>query len=234
MSPRIALSAFALVVAFALTDATQADDPVGTVVKLAPDAYGTLPGGERNLLKPNDPVVTDETIETSDAASLHIRLIDESGLWLDEKSQLVLDKLVRNPDDQTGSMKLDLSAGLLRFVTGSLGDGSYEVWTPTAVIVASGADIVVSVAPGGTTRVSAYQGRLSVRPRLGGSSVSVGPPSTAMVARATGPAMASPFVEPVGMPVASLVDRPAPEIKALKLQGVNDVGIGQGPGRQHR
>jgi hypothetical protein len=208
-----------------------ADGPIGTVAKVAPEAHGTPPGGARAVLGQNDPVVTDETVETSESGALHLRFIDESDLWVGANSELVLDKLVYDPAGAAeGAYAVQLAIGLFRFVTGKLDHGAYEVWTPTAVIGVRGTDFVVSVARSGSTRVTAYDGRLTVRPRLGGSTVSLGPPSTAMIARATGPVMASPFVDPVGAPQGSAEDRPLPALEILRLEGTGNVGGGPGAG----
>lgn len=233
MTRRAALAGALAMLAAAFTGGAgaAADGPIGTVAKVAPEAHGTPPGGERAALALDDPVVTDETVETSASGALHLRFIDESDLWIGANSELVLDKLVYDPEGSAeGAYAVQLTVGLFRFVTGKLDHAAYEVWTPAAVIGVRGTDFVVSVARSGATRVTAYEGRLSVRPRLGGSSVSIGPPSTAMIARATGPAMASPFVDPVGAPEGSAADRPLPAIEILRLDRTGNVGAGPGAG----
>jgi len=236
MRRRPALGALACLAAALLADAAfAADGAIGTVAKAAPEAHGTPPGGARAVLAPNDPVVADETVETSATGLAHLRFIDESDLWIGSNSEIVLDKLVYDAGTGEGDYAVRLTLGLFRFVTGKLNHAAYQVWTPTAVIGVRGTDFVVAVAPSGATRVTAYEGRLTVRPRLGGSSVSLAPPSTAMISRATGPVMASPFSDPVGAPAGSEEDRPLPEIEIFRLNhgragGGPGAGTGSGPG----
>ena len=134
-----------------------ADDPIGAVERVTPDAFGTPSQGQKAPLAAADRVVADETIETTRSGSLHIRFVDESDLWLDANSAVVLDELVFKKDESTGAFIAELGPGLFRFVTGKLPHAAYEIRTPVAVIGVRGTDFAVAVAKNGATRVTSYE-----------------------------------------------------------------------------
>ena len=210
-----------------LVAAQAADGPIGTVQKVTPEAFGTPPGGARAVLGANVEVVANETIETSASGSLHLRFIDDSDLWLDQNSSVVLDELVFDRAANAGEYVVELGTGLFRFVTGLMPHQSYEIRTPTALIGVRGTDFAVAVSASGTTRVTAYDGVLTVRARAGGPSVSVAPPATATISRTTGPVSVSVSAMPVGMPEGSAEDRAVP---ALDVQGLGSPGGGRNVG----
>ena len=142
--------------------AVAADGPIGTVERVAPAAFGTPPSAPRGALGPGDVVVTDEVLETSASGTLHLRLIDESELWLDHDSLIVLDELVFDRATTTGAYVAELGHGLFRFVTGALPHASYEMRTPVVVVGVRGTDFAVFVASDGATRVTVYSGVLTL------------------------------------------------------------------------
>jgi hypothetical protein len=190
--------------------ALAAEGPIGAVQRVTPDAFGTPPGGTRSMLDLAQPVMTDEQVETSATGSLHLRFIDESDLWLDANSSLVLDELVFDPATNAGEYIAELGPGLFRAITGALPASVYEYRTPTAVIGVRVTDFAVFVALDGATRVTAYLGQLIVRARAGGKAIVIEPPFTATIAKRNGPVLASPFVSPVYPGFASIADRPLP------------------------
>lgn len=187
-----------------------ADGPIGAVVRVTPEAFGTPPGAARIALGLRQTVVSDEVLETSATGMLHLRLIDDSDLWLDRNSLIVLDELVFDRATNTGEYLAELGFGLFRFVTGALPHDSYEVRTPTVVIGVRGTDFGVSVARDGATRISVYAGALVLRLRSGGPARVLEPPFTAVIAKPNGPILMSPFVWPVDPGAASVADRPLP------------------------
>ncbi len=215
-------------------DAFAADGPIGRIERVTPEAFGTPPGAVAAALAKADSVVADEMIETKASGSLHLRFIDDSDLWLDRDSQLVLDEFVFDNTANSGKFFAELGPGLFRFVTGLLPHESYEVRTPTAVIGVRGTDFAVAVASDGVTRVTAYHGALVVRARAGGPSVSVAPPATATISRTTGPVMVNVSATPVSVPDESIEDRAVPEVDVQGLggpaEGRNVGGGGGGSG----
>ena len=207
-----------------------ADGPIGAVQRVKPDAFGTPPAGERATLSANDEVVADENIETGPTGSLHVKFIDETDLWLDENSVLVLDEMVFERDASTGKFIAELGPGLFRIVTGALPHESYEVRTPVAVIGVRGTDFSVAVAKNGATRVTSYDQAITIRARAGGPSVTSPPASTASVGKENGPVNVDPMAIPVAPPGDSLTDRDLPPIDIPAIGGVGGGGkVGHSP-----
>lgn len=200
----------AILASAAVSAAQAADGPIGAVQRVTPDAFSTPPGGTRSMLNQRHQVVTDEQVETSATGSLHLRFIDDSDLWLDANSSLVLDELVFDQAANTGEYIAELGPGLFRVITGALPAQSYEYRTPTAVIGVRGTEFAVFIAPDGATRVTVYLGSLIVRARAGGKPIVIEPPFTATIAKLNGPVLASPFDWPVYPGLASVSDQPLP------------------------
>lgn len=219
--------------------ASAADGPIGRVERVAPDAFGTPPGTARQALQRGEAVVADEVVETSASGTLHLRLIDDSDLWLDHDSQIVLDELVFDRATTTGAYVAELGPGLFRFVTGILPHRAYQVRTPTVVVGVRGTDFAIFVARDGSTRVTVYAGALTLRLRSGGPDIVLEPPFTATIAKANGPILQSPFVWPVYPGAASVSDRPLPspggtfgDLSLSGKLGKNPSGSSDGPGGQ--
>ena len=64
--------------------------PIGSVIELNRDAYGTPPGGQTARLDLGASVVSDELVQTLAEASTRIRFLDESDLRVGESSMIVL------------------------------------------------------------------------------------------------------------------------------------------------
>jgi len=207
------LLALFAVAMFAAAPAFAAEKPIGGVVKVKPDAYGKVPAGARKVLQTSDPVVTDQTVETTATGYLHLRFIDRSDLWLDADSSLVLDKLVFNRATTAGEYVVELNLGLFRIITGALPHASYQVLTPTAVIGVRGTDFTVAVAKNGWTRISVYSGIVTVRPRQGGKPVEVATPFTASITRPNGPVLVS-RQQRIAPPADSIIEWPLPTSSA--------------------
>jgi len=208
-----------------------ADGPIGTVEKVKPDAFGTPPEGQRAPLSAADQVLTDQTIETTQTGSLHVKFVDSTDLWLDSDSSIVLDELVFKQDESTGTFIANLGPGLFRIVTGALPHGSYEVRTPVAVIGVRGTDFSVAIAKNGATRATSYDEAITMRAVAGGRTVVSPPGATASVGKISGPVNVDPFAIPVAPPDDSVADRAVPSIDVPTLGGVGNGGSkGHSPG----
>ncbi|MDP6952300.1 MAG: FecR domain-containing protein, partial [Alphaproteobacteria bacterium] len=108
--------------------------PIGSVIELNRDAYGTPPGGQADLLGLGGDVVSDELVQTLAQASTRIRFLDDSDLRVGESSMIVLDRLVYDPDQGTGEFVLGIAVGTMRFVSGDLPPEQVVIETPVAVI----------------------------------------------------------------------------------------------------
>lgn len=223
------LAAVCLATTLALAPVEAAERPIGGVVEVEPEAFGTPPKGKRNTLEESDPVIRDETVETSSSGYLHLRFVDRSNLWLDADSRLVLDELVYDRAENAGEYAVELGTGLFRIITGALPHKSYEFRTPTAVIGVRGTDFTVQVAKNGATKVSVYAGVVTVTPRIGGKAREIKPPETASIARSNGPVLVSRGSGRVAPPARSLVEWPLPEVDIVEVDDFGrNVGAGSG------
>lgn len=225
----LGLAAVCVAASLALEPVEAAERPIGGVVKVEPEAFGTPPNGRRSTLEESDPVIRDETVETAASGYLHLRFVDRSNLWLDADSRLVLDELVFDRANNAGEYAVELGTGLFRIITGALPHESYEVRTPTAIIGVRGTDFTVQVAKNGATKVSVYAGAITVTPRTGGKAREIQPPETASIARANGPVLVSRSSGRVAPPALSLIEWPVPEIDSVQVDDFGrNVGASSG------
>lgn len=152
---------FALLATFALPAQSQ---PIGSVVALAPDAYGTPPTEEPSLLAIGRGVVTDELIQTLEAANVRIRFLDDTDLRVGASSMIVLDSLVYDPNQGVTEIVLGIAVGVARIVSGDIAPGGLLVQTPVALIGVRGTDFVVAVEASGRTTVAVIEGSVVVTP----------------------------------------------------------------------
>jgi len=59
-----------------------------------------------------------------------LKFRDNSNLSVGPKSSVRLDKFVYDPNKSAGGVAVEATRGSFRFVTGSQGNGSYQVKTP--------------------------------------------------------------------------------------------------------
>ena len=120
---------------------------VGSVTAVNPAASGIAPGaGSRSLTLGAD-VVFNETIKTSGEGSAQLSFLDRSTLNVGRNSSLVIDKFVYDPDSGTGSMGVNLTKGVLRFVGGQISHTSgVSITTPVAVVAVRGGSATVGFA----------------------------------------------------------------------------------------
>lgn len=192
-------------------------------------AYGTPPGGERHELWLLEPVVTDQRLETVAPGGLHVRFLDETDLWLDAESDVVLDSVLYDLAKGTGEFVLELGPGLFRLVTGLMPQESYSIRTPVAVIGVRGTDFAVAVAENGATRVTVFSGQVTLTPRGGGAATPVSVAETASVADANAAVSVSSTASQVAPPTLSVdataetsVSVDALSVDALSVDSVSD------------
>ncbi len=141
-----------------------AAEKIGKVTKQRADAYGTLPGDDRERKFPRYNVFMDELIETSGGAAILIEMLDDTELYLGERASLVLDEFVYDPSTSTQQRAVyNFTLGVMRFVSGEMVNDGVSIITPSAAIGLRGSDAVIMVAPDGTTVVNVLEGVFSVQ-----------------------------------------------------------------------
>lgn len=122
---------FAPVVVFAMgSTVANAQTRIGTANSVKPEASGSMSG----TLSAGSGVHAGESVRTGGAGQADLRFLDSSGLTVGPSSNVRLDKFVYDPNKGSGSVAVEASRGAFRFVTGSQGQGSYSVKTPSGTL----------------------------------------------------------------------------------------------------
>ena len=170
---RAAVIALAIVLALSTATPATAQQAIGSIIELAPDAYGTPPGGQATILDLGGGVVSDQLLQTLAQAATRVRFLDDTDLRIGERSMIVLDRLIYDPDQGTGELVIGIAVGAIRFISGDLPPEQVVIETPVALIGIRGTDFVVVVAESGRTSVSVLEGVVIVAP-FGGQPVEAG------------------------------------------------------------
>jgi hypothetical protein len=95
-------------------------------------ATSVKPQAEANArtLSAGSDVFSQETLHTGDSGMADLRFQDNSNLSVGPKSSARLDKYVYDPNKSGTAVAIEATRGSFRFVTGSPGEGSYQVKTP--------------------------------------------------------------------------------------------------------
>ncbi len=100
-------------------------EAIGSATSVKPQAEASSRG-----LSSGSSVYSRDLIHTGDAGQANLKFRDNSNLSVGPKSSVRLDKFVYDPNKSAGSVAVEATRGSFRFVTGSQGNGSYQVKTP--------------------------------------------------------------------------------------------------------
>ena len=135
---------------------------IGQVKVLVDYGYSTAPGESRGPIYVRDDVVAESLLETVRDGRVDIEFDDKTKLIVGPNSTVKLDRFVYDPNKSSGEVAVNMSRGVLRFVTGRLSSQSYKIKTPTATMGVRGTDFVVLVDEAGATMVSVLDGEVSM------------------------------------------------------------------------
>jgi len=107
-------------------------EQIGTTTEAKNQVEGELNANVRRITVGSG-VSTNETVSTGAASAGAFRFKDGSNLNVGEKSAVVLDRFVFDPNGG-GNVVLNVSKGAMRFVSGGAGGGRATVVTPGAVL----------------------------------------------------------------------------------------------------
>lgn len=214
----------ALSVTLAMSPAlAYAQSAIGSAASVVNQVAGTLDNATRTL-STKDKVFQDEAIRTSQASAADLLFDDATRLAVGPNSNVVLDEFIYQASANTGALAINVTVGVLRFVTGKLPSRAYRIKTPTATIGVRGTTLVVVVAVDGTTTVSVEAGSATITSGSGASqTVGAGLSSTV--------APGAPLPTPPGPPPPTVVASTQALDAALSGSGVamadaEDAGIG--------
>ncbi|MDA1088946.1 MAG: peptidylprolyl isomerase [Proteobacteria bacterium] len=142
---------------------------IGTTVKVVNQVQAkTL----NRKLKLGDNVVYQETVSTGKQSAVDIRLIDESTLIMGENSEMILDRMVYNPNRGVVEGSIEVLNGIFRF-SGAAVKMDVTIKTPTATIGVRGTEFDVLTKPD-ETEIAVHEGTIEVISALGTESVTRG------------------------------------------------------------
>jgi len=161
----VILAAFTASPAPAAADdpAASGAEPVGRVAAVEGKVHATLGADTRRVLR-GEAVYQGDWIETEKDARAKIVLADSTELVVGPASRIHLDEFVYDPGKKKGKVLVEMGVGLLRFTSGTLEPGSYQVNTPVASIGVRGTifDTIVAALELASTAIL-RQGKVGVK-----------------------------------------------------------------------
>src|SRR6185312_12706426 len=126
-------------------------------------AIGTREGGEKRDLTYQQTVYANEHVETGMESETNLAFLDQTNLFVGERSSVLLDRFVYDPDSHKGDVAISLMKGAFRFVTGEIKNKqNVTLRTPTASIAIRGTVLVLFVLPDGTSEINVWAGAIDV------------------------------------------------------------------------
>ena len=156
---------------YAQTGAGTLSDPVGEIDKATGVITITSVDGVVRQVVSGDPVYSGDVIVTGDTGAFGIIFVDNSTMSMSENGRIVLDELIYNPKDYTGSQVFDIVQGAFVFTSGLIGTHDHDsvtVNTPVATIGIRGTKYSVDVSDiGGETTIVLIEGAISATNNAG-------------------------------------------------------------------
>ena len=150
-------------------------------------AIGQLPAGGEHELHFSEPIYAEEVVLTDARASTALEFLDKTQLRVGTNSTVKLDKFIYDPSTGDGAALLNFGVGAFRYVSGSLGKSKkMQLATPTAVLSIRGTELVIAVAPDGTTQVAVLDGEIEVTPCGGERGIAKAGETATVTSRCTG------------------------------------------------
>jgi hypothetical protein len=141
-----------------------AEPQIGTVAQ--PEykgAVGTRESGATRDLIYQETVYANERVETGLASEPNLAFLDQTNLFIGERSSVLLDRFVYDPGSRNGDVSISLMKGAFRFVTGEIKNKRNVILrTPTASIAIRGTVLVLFVLADGTSEINVWSGAVDV------------------------------------------------------------------------
>ena len=151
----------------AISSAALAGD-AGVVESVAKLAYGTAPSQTKVEKHAGDLVQHRELLETSESGAMKVKFTDGSKLELGAASKAFVVAYVYQPEQKIANAIVSLPEGAMHYMTGAMPNGHTTLYTPTATMVLSGADVTIGVNERGNTHLMVDEGSVTVRSRTTG------------------------------------------------------------------
>ncbi len=196
---------------------------VGSAVVAVNDVTGRVEVETRRIGEGSF-VYRNETIATARDSSARLALQDSTNIALGPNAAVKLDQFVALPTGGAGTVVVNATRGILRFVSGNSGSRAYRIRTPHATIGVRGTTFDLEVTAT-RTRAQLRDGAIDACPNAG-ACIPVNRPGDIVVIEATGGASA-----PVPGPAPTLFERYCTPLlcRITASFGGND-NRGEGPG----
>jgi FecR protein len=126
-------------------------------------AIGTRESGEKRDLTFQQTVYANERVETGVASETNLAFLDQTNLFIGERSTVLLDRFVYDPGSRNGDVAISLMKGAFRFVTGEIKNKrNVMLRTPTASITIRGTVLVLFMLADGTSEINVWSGAVDV------------------------------------------------------------------------
>jgi hypothetical protein len=156
--------AFVLTVLFAMQSTVSNAEPrIGTAASTRPNVEAVA-GGNTQKLSAGSEIYANQTVRTGNRGMADLVFLDSTNLSVGPRSEVRLDKFVYDPTGSGGSVVLQATRGVFRFVTGSQAKRAYQFGTPHGTLGASlsvarkgGARLLCQATAGGTVELLVNQ-----------------------------------------------------------------------------
>jgi hypothetical protein len=148
-------------VVVALAVAMPVSARVGVTAAVVPQTDALRPGNPLEPLVLGADIDFNEHIVTAQDGRAQILFLDHSTLNVGPNADVVIDKFVYSPQDESGSLAISATKGVLRYIGGALSkhEDAVKIETPTAIIGIRGGIALVEVAASGATRATFLYGK---------------------------------------------------------------------------
>ncbi len=187
---------------------------------------GAISGATRTLFIGND-VFREERVTTDANGRAQLLFLDQSAVTVGPSAELVIDRFVYDEKTRAGSLAVQASRGLLRFVGGDISkQQDVIVRTPTMLIGIRGGITLISVDQnGGTQAIFLFGNQMTATAAQGGQTQIVTKPGFGVTAAPGAPL--GPPVRVSGPTITGMLSQlEAPAAPG----GIVPAGAGQGPG----
>ena len=154
---------------FSLASPTKAALEVGKTIKVVNQVYAKTLNRRLNL---GDGVVFQETVNTNEKSAVDIRMIDESTLIMGEFTEMILDRMVYDPNRGIVEGAMEVVKGVFRFSTSDV-KMDFSIGTPVATIGVRGTKFDV-LSKSESTEIAVHKGTVEVTSAAGTVSVESG------------------------------------------------------------
>lgn len=134
------------------TQLAQASERIGHAETVNGDVTVVHLDGSSETLTSGEAIFLGDQVVTGPGGEVGIVFADESVMALGPESDLIIDEMVYDPDQQAGSMLLNVSEGVFSFVSGAIAKtdpDALSIQTPSVVIGIRGTSLLMDIVPQG-------------------------------------------------------------------------------------